>query len=147
MATKKVAAPKRSVKKTASVPEVSLPPLVFSTSIGKSKKTSVKKTVAKKSVVKKSQKKPEVIVVEEITLGQNETLKLPQDVKTEYVVVHRCTNCEHIPFSLTKLVTLFSIMIMLLSVSVLIQVGTIDLGKLIAFVSPVAHAASQIFPR
>lgn len=152
MATKKAIVPKRSAKTTATgkaqaLSSVSLPPIVVTSMVAKSKMTSLKKTATKKAVAKKVSKKPEVIVVEEITLAPNESLKLPSNATTEYVVVHRCTNCEHIPFSLTRLITLFSIIIMLLSVSVLIQVGTIDISKLIAFVSPVALAASNIFPR
>lgn len=133
MATKKAAATKKSVKKIRVATESVLPLLSFD-SVVKSKKTK------KKSSSKKSSTKPEVIVVEEVTIGKEEPLKLPYDVSKEYVIVHRCTNCEHVPFSVSRLVTLFSVLIMLLSVSVLIQVGTIDLAKLMAAVSPVANA-------
>lgn len=146
MAIKKAVAPKRSLKQISVASEVSLPPIVVATSLAKSKKTLGKKSMAKKGAVKRAGKMPEMIVVEEITLGQNESLKLPAEVSKEYVIVHRCTNCEHIPFSVTRLVTLFSILIMLLSVSVLIQVGTIDVSKLIAFVSPNAFAAESSHP-
>ena len=143
MPTKKVVASKRVVKKISPPSEVSLPPIVFATSEGKAKKTSAIKSSGKKVAPKRSSKRPEMIVVEEVTLQPNESLKLPQEVSKEYVIVHRCTNCEHIPFSITRLVTVFSVLIMLLSVSVLIQVGTIDINKLIAFVSPNAYAAQN----
>lgn len=144
MPTKKTATKtKRSVKKIAPAPEMILPPLLFSAAPAKSKKANGKKKEVRRKEGKKSGKKPEVIVVEEVTLGKKQSLKLPSAVSKEYLVVHRCTNCEHIPFSVTKLVTLFSVLIMLLSVSVLIQVGTIDVSKLVAFVAPVVHAASS----
>lgn len=144
MAIKKAVATKRSIKKISPLTEIKLPPIVFSAPVVKAKRKSVSKVVKKKVPSKKLVKQPEMIVIEEITLGQNESLKLPAEVSKEYVLVHRCTNCEHIPFSVTRLVTLFSILIMLLSVSVLIQIGTIDIGKLIAYVSPAALAASKI---
>jgi len=144
MATKKAVVPKRSVKKGSVAPKIMVPALVFSPPVTKSKKTSAKNVSGKNVLTKKTAKKPQVIVVEEVTLGAKESLKLPMEVSTEYVVVHRCTNCEHIPFSLTRLVTLFSVLIMLLSVSVLIQVGAIDLSRIIAFFSPVALAASNL---
>ncbi|MCX6715324.1 MAG: hypothetical protein NTX72_05950 [Candidatus Uhrbacteria bacterium] len=147
MAIKKAVSTKKPVKKMRVEPQVAIPALAFTPFVATTKKIGVKKTVAKKGAAKKSTKKPEVIVVEEVTLGPTESLKLPMEVSKEYVIVHRCTNCEHVPFSITKLVTLFSILIMLLSVSVLIQVGTIDLSKLIAFVSPVAQAASHLANR
>lgn len=132
MATKKATVVKRPVKKRSFVPEVNLPPLVIASSKAKS---------TKKSVFKKQTKKPELIVVEEVNLQPKESLKLPYEASKEYIVVHRCNNCEHIPFAFNKLFTLYSILIMLLSVSVLIQVGTIDLNKLIAFVAPNAYAS------
>lgn len=144
MATKKAVVPKRSIKKGSVAPKIMVPPLVFSPPVTKSKKAVVKSTSKKAVLTKKTTKKPEIIVVEEVTLGAKESLKLPMEVSKEYVVVHRCTNCEHIPFSLTRLVTLFSVLIMLLSVSVLIQVGAIDLSGVIAFFSPVALAASDL---
>lgn len=147
MATKKAAPVKKPVKKMRVMPETILPALVFDPIVTPSKKTNAKKVSKKKTAAKKSSKKPEVIVVEEVMLGPKESLKLPYEVSKEYVIVHRCTNCEHVPFSISKLVTLFSILIMLLSVSVLIQVGTIDLSKLIAFVSPVAQAAASFANR
>lgn len=144
MATKKTVAPKRSVKKTASIPAISLPPMVMSAT--KSKNVRAKKT-GKKSVARKSVKKPEVIMVEEMNVGENESLNLPVEPSKEYVVVHRCANCEHVPFSIARLVTLYSVLIVLLSLSVLIQVGTIDVSKLIAFVSPSAVAAGKVMNR
>lgn len=146
MAIKKGVSTKKPVKKMRAAPRVAIPALVFEPLLPKTKLAG-KKSVAKKLTTKKPSKKPEVIVVEEVTLGAKESLKLPFEVSKEYVIVHRCTNCEHVPFSLSKLVTLFSILIVLLSISVLIQVGTIDLSKLIAFVSPVAHVASTFANR
>lgn len=146
MAIKKVVSTKKPVKKMLAAPRVALPTLTFEPLVTGIKSVG-KKSAVKKTVAKKSSKKPEVIVVEEVTLGPKESLKLPFEVSKEYVIVHRCTNCEHVPFSVSKLVTLFSILIMLLSVSVLIQVGTIDLSKLIAFVSPVAQATSHVANR
>ncbi|OGL94360.1 hypothetical protein A3H12_05180 [Candidatus Uhrbacteria bacterium RIFCSPLOWO2_12_FULL_47_9] len=146
MATKKAVTTKKSVKKMTVASESVVPALTFAPLVISPKK-SAKKSSAKKSAAKKSSKKPEVIVVEEVTLGAKESLKLPYEVSKEYVIVHRCTNCEHVPFSISKLVTLFSVLIMLLSVSVLIQVGTIDISKIIAFVSPVVNAASAFANR
>ncbi len=146
MPTKKVVAPKRSVKKKTVASEQVVPSVLLPLQIEQPKKAVLKKTVGKRASktksISKSRKKPEVVVIEEVTLGPDEPLKLPVEVSKEYVVVRRCENCDHIPFSLTKLVTLFSILIVLLSVSVLIQVGAIDISKLIAFAAPVAHAAS-----
>ncbi|OGL63119.1 hypothetical protein A3C09_01375 [Candidatus Uhrbacteria bacterium RIFCSPHIGHO2_02_FULL_47_44] len=146
MATKKAVTTKKTVKKMTVASESVVPALTFAPLVISPKK-SAKKSSAKKSAAKKSSKKPEVIVVEEVTLGAKESLKLPYEVSKEYVIVHRCTNCEHVPFSISKLVTLFSVLIMLLSVSVLIQVGTIDISKIIAFVSPVVNAASAFANR
>jgi hypothetical protein len=117
-------------------PQSVIPALAFEPVLATTKKR--KKPLAKKAGAKKGSKNPEVIVVEEVTLGEKESLKLPYEVSKEYVIVHRCTNCEHIPFSLTNLVTLFSVLVMILSVFVLVQVGTIDLSKLISLVSFVA---------
>lgn len=150
MAIKKAATTKKPVQKMRAVPQSVIPALAFEplvTTTKKSKKPAVKKAGAKSASRGKSTKKPEVIVVEEVTLGEKESLKLPFDVSKEYIIVHRCTNCEHIPFSLTKLVTLFSVLIMLLSVSILVQVGTIDVSRLGAFVAPIAQAIPDFTTR
>ncbi|OGL99643.1 hypothetical protein A2318_01550 [Candidatus Uhrbacteria bacterium RIFOXYB2_FULL_45_11] len=145
MAIKKAATTKKPVQKTRVAPLSVIPALAFEPMLTTTKKT--KKPVAKKAGAKKSSKKPEVIVVEEVTLDPKESLKLPYEASKEYIIVHRCTNCEHIPFSMTKLVTLFSVLIMLLSVSVLIQVGTIDVSKLSSFVAPIAQAVPDFTTR
>lgn len=145
MAIKKATTTKKPVQKMRVAPQSVIPALAFEPLLTTTKKG--KKPAAKKVGVKKSSKKPEVIVVEEVTLGAKESLKLPFDVSKEYIIVHRCTNCEHIPFSLTKLVTLFSVLIMLLSVSILVQVGTIDVSRLGAFVAPIAQAIPDFTTR
>jgi len=108
------------------------------------KKVAVRST-KKRAVKKTTRKKPEVIVIEDIVLGANEPYSFPQDATKEYVVVHRCANCDHVPFSFSRLVTLFSVLIVLLSVSVLIQVGAVDVQRWIAFFAPVANASSVLF--
>ncbi len=152
MAIKKASQPKRMatkkpLKKAHASAELFLPALDFSSVVTQTKKPVSKKMGAKAVAKKKASKKPEVILVEELNLGANEPVKLPMEISKEYVIVHRCTNCEHIPFSLTRLVTLFSVLIMILSVSVLVQIGTVDISKLLAFIAPSAEATSQSLNR
>ena len=99
------------------------------------------KVVAKKVKTKK----PEVIVVEEMNIGKNKPLSLPIAIDKEIILVHRCANCDHIPFSLPSLVGILSVLILLLSASMLIQTGQINLMHLISLVSPHAFAATQGF--
>ncbi len=111
-------------------------------------KTSVKKTVLKSGSVKKPRVlKPKVILIDEIVAAPNAPLHLPGEISEEYVIVRRCENCAHLPMSVERLVTVFSVLIMLLAVSILFQSGQLDLNHFLVAVSPYTQAATQIFTR
>lgn len=112
---------------------------------GVSRAVAKKTASSKRRVVTKRTSTPEVVVVEELLVGANESVSIPEGASKEYIVVRRCANCEHVPFSISRLVTLFSVLIVLLSVSVLIQVGSLDVRAWMAYFAPVAQAASSVF--
>ena len=130
MATKKTTVKK--LQKTQLVVEPVTPIVV--------KKIQTKKPAAKKRPAKR--KITKAILVDEITLGKNEKLNLPMEVSQEFVVVHRCQNCEHMPVSVGKLVTLFSVLIFLLSFSILVQIGQINVNSALARITQSVAAAS-----
>ena len=117
-------------------------------SAARSIKATAKKTIVKSSSVKKKQTaKPKVILIDEILATANSPIHLPGPVSEEYVIVRRCENCSHLPMSVERLVTIFSILIMLLAVSILFQSGQLDFSHLLVAVSPYAQAATHVFTR
>ncbi len=110
------------------------------------KKTSSPK---KKSVSKSKQhtrKRTGSLVVDEMLMKPAAPMALSLGVESE-TVVHHCVNCEHIPFSLPNVIKVFSVLILILSASLLIQMGQIDLAHLISLASPHAFAATVGFTR
>lgn len=104
--------------------------------------TKTKKVPAKEVEVKKISVKPKPSIKK--VFGKNRKPdKLPIKQNQEFVVVHRCASCEHIPFSINKLVALFSVLIVLLSASVLLQIVHVDWNYVLSFVTQTAQAASQ----
>lgn len=110
------------------------------------KKIQPKKMFSKKTsvVIKKNikRKKPEVIIVNEVSVGSKDKLNLPNEVYKEFLVVHRCQNCEHMPVSVGKIVTLFSVLIFLLSFSILVQIGQINMNSALAKITQSVAAVS-----
>ncbi len=115
------------------------------------KKVSVKKTTPKKkpaagkatpvkkarAVKKKVAKKPVAKVVAEVK---------PVDVveiQKEFVVVHSCNNCDHMPIRVGKLVGIFTFIIAVLSTVILIQLGLINLEQVLVAVSTPVSAATE----
>jgi len=106
------------------------------------KKPVIKKFVPKKLISKTKTDKPDVLVVEEITLEKGQALPKSIASAKEVVVVHRCQNCEHLPVSAGKMVTLFSVLIFLLSFSILVQLGQINVTKALSQITQTVAAAS-----
>ena len=93
-------------------------------------KPSVKSRATKGSV----KSKPEVILINEMIEDSRTPLNLPDEISKEYIVVHRCGNCSHLPMSTDKLIAIFSVLVALLTVSVLIQVGQLDVNRILDLV-------------
>lgn len=102
----------------------------------------IKKASAKEVEVKKVLVKPKSSA-KKISVKNRKSEKLPVSINQGCIVVHRCVNCEHIPFSINKLVALFAGLIVLLSISVLLQIVHVDWNYVLSFVTQTAQAASQ----
>jgi hypothetical protein len=124
VATKKPAAKKKKVPKAVKVKKV----------IIKKKKPVVKKVSVKKKATKK---KPVV------KAAAKKEADLTVEVQKEFLVVHSCNNCEHMPVTVGKLVGIFTFIIAVLSTVILIQLGLINLEQVLMAVSTPVNAATE----
>ncbi len=120
---------KARLKVAATAKPVLARPIVQKVQVRK-QKPSVKSRAIKGS----SKPKPEVILINEMIEDSRTPLNLPDEISKEYIVVHRCGNCSHLPMSTDKLITIFSVLVALLTVSVLIQVGQLDVNRILDLV-------------
>ena len=129
---------KNTVMKPVALKSLALKSILKNTNSPKTKSVSKSKQHTKK--------KNGSLVVDEMLMKPAVPMVLPLGMKNEIVVQH-CANCEHIPFSLPDVIKVFSVLILILSASLLIQMGQIDLVHLISLASPHAFAATVGFTR
>lgn len=105
------------------------------------KKTTKKKPAAKKKTVSKKPavKKQEVTIQVEVPTKPDGSVKIHK----EFVVVHTCNNCDHMPLRVGKLVGIFTFIVAVLSTVILIQLGLINLEEVLLAVSTPVNAATE----
>ena len=124
----------------------------------KKKEASVKKVVVvKKTPVKKvvKSKKPKIVTE---SGGAGSGLKAGEvvikvdvpvnpdgsfEIHKEFVIVHSCNNCDHIPIRVGNLVGIFAFIVAVLSTVILIQLGFINLEQVLLAVGTPVNAATE----
>ncbi len=84
--------------------------------VGSRKKEVEKKTVVKKPTVKKASSPVEKIIYR---------------FNRQFVFVPKCSNCDHVPMRINKLVALMTILVAVLSGMVIAQSQIVDLSTLL----------------
>ncbi len=98
-------------------------------SVGKKKAAAKKQPVAKKPAVKK-------VVVSKTVVEKmaSPVEKIIYRFKRQFVFVPKCSNCDHVPMRINKLVALMSILVAILSGMVIAQGQFVDLSTLLVHV-------------
>ena len=105
------------------------------------KKSVAKKPVAKKTSVKKVVKSTDTVVKLELPMDPISTERIDKRV----IYISTCSNCDHVPVGVNRLVGVLVIVIAILSLMVLSSAGTLDLfGVGRSFVSSIGNMGISI---
>lgn len=92
----------------------------------KTKKASAKKAVAKKKAPAKA-KKLKAKTVEPVTPVE----KIIHRFEKRFVFVPSCSNCDHVPMRINRLVAMMTVLVAVLSGMVIAQSQSVDLTQLL----------------